>query len=100
MITDGPRCCSLSFDTTLMIVLLRNICATQISDKRPMSTCIEPHDHLSTIKYIRNVVNHTKNGLLRKTDFDDYWKAIETVRMISFSIVDFLRYKSKRIYHV
>ena len=69
------------FDTTLLMVLLRNICGLAAPpsgwDALPLSTDISLEDDLARVKYFRNTVYaHAEHASVDDTTFNRYWSEI------------------------
>ncbi|CAC5394571.1 unnamed protein product [Mytilus coruscus] len=67
---------STKFDLTLMICLIRHLTTIQISDRLPHSNDTNEGADLSRIKFYRNEIVHSDDGILSDTDFQSYWKDI------------------------
>ena len=70
-----------SFDTTLLMVLLRNLCGLAAPasgwDALPPSTDISPEADIARVKYYRNTVYaHAECASVDDTTFNKYWSEI------------------------
>ena len=74
------------FDITLMTCLLRHFTDVSIYDGLPGETFTDTGEHISRIKYYRNMVVHSKDGKLDNQTFEQIWdcvsKVCETVNKI------------------
>lgn len=63
--------------------VIKNLTTTiDISDSIPLRNRNELGDHLSRIKYYRNIIFHSKQGTISNTDFATCWEEIAIVRII------------------
>ena len=70
---------SITFDLTLMIVLIRKLTPIRISDVVPHSSDVTEGADLSRLKYYRNQVAHNDSGTLTDTQFQKWWNDITQV---------------------
>ncbi|VDH90318.1 Hypothetical predicted protein [Mytilus galloprovincialis] len=77
-----------TFDLTLMICLIRNLTKIRIEDELPFSGNDVVGADLTTIKFYRNKIMHSNDGLLKDVLFNKWWdetsKAIIQVGGTSF----------------
>ncbi|VDI02300.1 Hypothetical predicted protein [Mytilus galloprovincialis] len=77
-----------TFDLTLMICLIRNLTNIQIEDALPFTGNDVVGADLTTIKYYRNKIMHSSDGILKDVMFNKWWdetsKAIIQLGGISF----------------
>ncbi|CAG2206990.1 unnamed protein product [Mytilus edulis] len=77
-----------TFDLTLMICLIRNLTKIQIEDELPYMGNDVVGAALTTIKYYRNKIMHSSDGILKDVLFNKWWdetsKAIIQLGGISF----------------
>ena len=72
---------SRSFDTTLLMVLLRNLCGLTAPltgwDTLPDVTDLSREADIARVKYFRNTVyGHAEKASVDDTEFNDYWRDI------------------------
>ena len=72
---------SRDFDTTLLVVLLRNLCGLTPPptgwDVLPALTDLSREADIARVKYFRNIVyGHAGNASVDDTTFNDYWRDI------------------------
>ena len=75
-----------NFDTTLLVLLLRNICSlsppTTGWDNLPLATDTTPEADIARIKFYRNTVySHASNKSVDNATFSVYWKKIKDTSM-------------------
>ncbi|VDI39011.1 Hypothetical predicted protein [Mytilus galloprovincialis] len=62
-----------TFDLTLMICLIRNLTKIQIEDELPFMGNDVVGAALTTIKYYRNKIMHSSDGILKDVLFNKWW---------------------------
>ena len=70
-----------SFDTTLLVILLRNLCGFTAPltgwDAMPAVTDLSREADIARVKYFRNTVyGHAENASVDDVKFNDYWRDI------------------------
>lgn len=67
------------FDLTLMICLIKNITTIPVGDILPFCGDKSEGADLTRLKYYRNKIMHTDNGILLDTTFKSWWDEISQV---------------------
>lgn len=70
---------STSFDLSLMICLIRHLESIPVSDLLPFPADESDGAHLSRLKFFRNEIAHSQDGILSTTGFEEYWTYITNV---------------------
>lgn len=62
-----------------MICLIRHLTSMSVADQLPFPADESDGAHLSRLKYYRNQIAHSEDGILSATDFEEYWTRITNV---------------------
>ncbi|VDI62991.1 Hypothetical predicted protein [Mytilus galloprovincialis] len=74
-----------TFDLTLMICLIKNLTNIEVGDELPFSGNETDGADLTRIKYYRNKIMHSNDGIVSESTFKSWWDEISRVRLHSFS---------------